>query len=182
MVRRFLPGTRKCLTIWSLDMVLVKRILCAGFLVSSFSAFGGEDGRFPKGPDSVITPGQVCQHPDAHRYPEGIAYCNRNVSTSLKRAVIEVYDSELGYEVQEVGRVHFKIDHYIPLCMGGSNDKTNIWPQHESVYAQTDPLEGLACEKMADGVLLQAAAIELIVKAKNDLSKAPEILQYLQSL
>ena len=79
-------------------------------------------------------------------------------------------------------RADFKIDHYIPLCAGGSNDESNLWPQHESVYQITDPLEPLVCEKMAAGKLTQAQAIELVRQAKNDLSKADVIINHVDSL
>ena len=181
-------------------MLRLSRVLCAGLLLSSFSAFAGSKEQisiapieqmqvtaragngYPIGPDLSETPGKRCDHPDSVRYPERIPYCTRSVDSGTKWEVIRTYDDKLGYRIEAIGRVHFKIDHYIPLCMGGSNDKANIWPQHESVYAQTDPLEGLACEKMAQGVLLQAKAIELIRKAKNDLSQVQATLQYLRSL
>ena len=138
--------------------------------------------QYPVGPDSQLTPGLLCEHSDTHRYPEGIAYCERDVNTGLKEKIIRAYDNDLGFAIEATGRPHFKIDHYIPLCVGGSNDEKNLWPQHESSYALTDPLEPLACEKMAEGLLLQAKAVELIFKAKNDFSKIPEVMDYLDSL
>ncbi len=165
-------------------MLILKRMLIASALLFSFAAYAGraDQRKFPHGPDPDLTPGELCDRPDAHRYPEKIPYCNRNVDSSTKWAVIRTYDRELGYEIERTGRMKFKIDHYIPLCMGGSNNEVNIWPQHESVYQRTDPLEGLACEKMSAGVLLQDRAVELIKEAKNDLSRVPEILRYIQSL
>ena len=79
-------------------------------------------------------------------------------------------------------RGKFKIDHYIPLCMGGSNERINLWPQHESVYKITDALEQKLCEKMAQGKMLQSEAIDLIREAKNHLDEAPDILSRAQSL
>ena len=78
-------------------------------------------------------------------------------------------------------RMKFKIDHFIPLCMGGSNDKSNLWPQHESVYKITDPLEPAMCNKMAEGKLLQAEAIDLIKYAKQHLDEVPRILREIES-
>lgn len=140
------------------------------------------DGKFPTGPNDQMTPGSVCTTPDSYRYPEHIPYCQRNVASDLKRAIISDYDHKLGFEIESMNRQDFKIDHYIPLCMGGSNNQTNLWPQHKTVYQITDPLEQLLCDKMAAGVLRQAEAIDLIKKAKNNLSQEPEIYAYAQGL
>jgi len=138
--------------------------------------------QFPEGPDARLTPGALCDQPDSYRYPEHIPYCSRAVDTQTKNEVIADYDHELGYQVEEMNRADFKIDHFIPLCMGGGNVKENLWPQNVSVYTITDPLEPLACEKMAEGKLKQADAVALIRKGKNDLSTVPSVLQYLNSL
>ncbi len=132
-------------------------------------------GDFPVGPDPELTPGTLCDHADSYRYPEHIPYCVRDVDTSLKKDIIATYDRERGFQVQKMPRVKFKIDHYIPLCMGGGNDRANLWPQHESVYTKTDKIEQILCEKMAAGKIIQKNAIELIRKAKNDLSLAEEV-------
>src|SRR5262245_45768293 len=103
-----------------------------------------------------MTPGSLCDRPDSKRYPEGIPYCSRSVKSELKREIMRDYDAKLGYGITAMDRSAFKIDHYIPLCMGGSNKQDNLWPQHQSVFTVTDPLEALECEKMAKGKLLQA--------------------------
>lgn len=141
-----------------------------------------QNREFPIGPDHSTTPGEVCKNPDSYRYPEKIPYCSRKVDTSTKWKVIERYNTELGYHIDPKERSSYKIDHLIPLCMGGSNTESNLWPQHKSVYAITDPLEGPACEKMAAGKLLQKRAIELIREAKDNLDRAPAILKEIQSL
>jgi hypothetical protein len=137
---------------------------------------------YPQIPDSRLTPGSLCDHPSGRRYPERIAYCQRNVSKSTKWAVINAYNDRLGFHIAKEDRSQFKIDHRIPLCAGGSNKVDNLWPQHQSVYELTDPLEGLACEKMAMGRLSQSRAIELLNRAKTHLREVPEIFQVLQSL
>ncbi len=137
---------------------------------------------FPIKPDQQVTPGDLCQRPTARRYPEGINYCDRDVMSETKRAVIEVYQSKLGFNIMGNGRENFKIDHYIPLCMGGSNEPKNLWPQHKTIYTQTDPLEPLLCEKMASGSLLQKDAVALIIRAKNDLSQVTAVMKYASGL
>ena len=129
---------------------------------------------YPENPDARLTPGSYCTQAEEHRYPEKIAYCKRHVSTGAKWAVIEKYN-EQGFRIENSDRSQFKIDHFIPLGAGGSNKADNLWPQHQTVYEITDPLEGLACEKMAQGRLLQKRAIELIMRAKTHLDEAPSI-------
>lgn len=150
-------------------------------LTIASTAFG-EGRTFPLGPDMKLTPGSLCDRPDYRRYPEQIAYCSRDVESSRKYQIIEDYNHQLGYNIERKDRNQYKIDHYIPLCMGGSNKNDNLWPQHQSVYNQTDPLEGLMCEKMKMGRLKQAKAIEYIKTAKKDLSRVREIFNEVNRL
>jgi hypothetical protein len=150
------------------------------FLFASLTAFAGD--QFPKGPDPKLTPGSVCDKPDKTRYPEKIDYCDRDVETERKRAIIKMYDDKLGFQIGGMNRQDFKIDHFVPLCMGGSNETNNLWPQHKSVYKQTDMLEQVGCEKMSKGRLRQADAIRMIREAKLDLRRAPDVLAYFKSL
>jgi hypothetical protein len=165
---------------------IAQAVVCGLFVVTSLlsgtSFAANTNNKFPTGPDASLTPGEVCTQSNTFRYPEHIKYCNRNVSTGLKRDIIRDYDRKLGYSIENMNRQDFKIDHYIPLCMGGGNDRDNLWPQHKSVYILTDPIEPLACQRMAEGKLLQAKAIELIKEAKNDLSKVQEVMDYLTNL
>lgn len=137
---------------------------------------------YPMGPKESITPGTLCKKPDEKRYPEGIPYCERAVGGSLKNDIIKTYDTTFGYKIGSMDRKLFKIDHYIPLCMGGSNEEENLWPQHESVYTLTDPIEQFACQKMSEGKLRQKDAVAYIREAKNDLTKAKAILEKIMSL
>lgn len=141
--------------------------------LASTAAFAAD---FPQGPAKELTPGALCEKPDQRRYPERIAYCRRDVDVSTKEEVVSEYDSRFGYRIAQIGRDHFKIDHYIPLCMGGGNDIDNLWPQHLSISAVTDKLEEQACNQMSRGKLLQARAVEMIRAGKADLSKVPALL------
>lgn len=62
-----------------------------------------------------ITERDVCE--------PGYARKTRNVSTKLKN---EVKDD---YKIPPVYRNNFMVDHFIPLSLGGTNDKRNLWPQ-----------------------------------------------------
>jgi hypothetical protein len=128
--------------------------------------------RFPVGPHDDRTPGSLCERPDSRRYDEQIAYCERDVESSRKWAIIREYDRAYGYQIERMNRGEFKIDHLIPLCMGGSNADNNLWPQHRTVYERTDQLEANLCELMAAGQIRQAEAVSLILESKHDLRRA----------
>jgi len=153
---------------------------CFLLLIFSAATFAGQP--YPTSPDPTLTPGAFCDQPDSRRYPERIAYCERQVSRQQKQQVIEDYNRRLGYRISRVNRAEFKIDHLIPLCAGGSNEDENLWPQHRTVYQITDPLEGLICEKMAEGRLLQRRAVELVMRAKQHLHEAREIQAIVEAL
>lgn len=146
----------------------------------SFTTFGNSP--YPLKPDPALTPGKLCDYASRLRYPEHIKYCDRDVDPETKWQVIKVYVQKYGYNINPGNRGQFKIDHYIPLCMGGSNDPQNLWPQHVKVYELTDPMEPLLCEKMSMGRLKQSEAIELIKRGKNDFSQIRAILAYVQKL
>ncbi len=136
---------------------------------------------YPLRPDPSLTPGSLCLNQDRFRYPEQIKYCERNVQVETKWRVISIYDAKYGYSIAR-DRNSYKIDHYIPLCMGGSNEIRNLWPQHRNVYMKTDPLEGLLCEKLKYGRVKQMDAIQLIKRAKADLNQVRAIINYVNGL
>lgn len=136
--------------------------------------------QFPKTPDTTMTPGKLCQIGETFRYAEQIRYCKRDVATELKYEIIDDYD-ELGFNIGEMERSDFKIDHFIPLCAGGANTATNLWPQHKSVYKITDPLEPLVCDLMKANLMSQAEMVTLINQAKRNLDSAPEIIILLKA-
>lgn len=163
-------------------MRLTVAALVLAFSLSALALDKGPDGQFPLGPDPKMTPGALCTTGQTHRYPEGILYCDRDVARDLKRDLFRRYDVNLGYETQTLPLGDFKIDHFYPLCAGGANSAENLWPQHKSVYEITDPVEPLICQKMSEGVLKQAEAIQLVRKAKLDISQTPAVLKYLNGL
>lgn len=153
-----------------------------GLVFSLSSAFVQADSRFPDGPNLTSTPGSLCQSNAVKRYPEQINYCERNVSSDTKNALISMYDRSLGYHIREMNRGDFKIDHFIPLSIGGSNSKENLWPQHKSVYTITDPLEQLLSDKISAGKIKQAEAIRVIKEAKLNLGRVPDLIDYVNRL
>jgi hypothetical protein len=133
------------------------------------------------GPLDILTPGSLCDLPDAHRYPERIAYCNRAVDTTLKDDVFKEYRLA-GFRLNPRHRSQYKIDHLIPLCAGGSNRENNLWPQHMSIFERTDGLESLGCTKLKAGKIKQAALVKLILAAKKDLKLVTKTMKQLERL
>jgi hypothetical protein len=153
-------------------------------LTLSAISFAGQSGgkKFPDGPNPSMTPGAVCRNSTSYRYPEHIKYCSRDVSSGLKRQIIAKYDSQLGFDIRKMPRGDFKIDHLIPLSIGGANDETNLWPQHKSVYAYSDPLESDVANLIAQAKITQAEAIRVIKECKLNLGRCAELGDYLKSL
>jgi len=60
----------------------------------------------------------------------------------------------------------YEIDHLIPLCLGGSDDPSNLWPQPRRSLEQTwnaeakDRLERLMCDMVCKGEIEIATAQE----------------------
>ncbi len=152
------------------------------FLVLNLIAANAFSIDFPKSPDLKVTPGTLCDQPTEYRYPENINYCERDVSSEQKGMIFEKYRRQLGYTLNLQNRSDYKIDHFIPLCAGGSNYDSNLWPQHKTVFNLTDPLESLGCEKLKDGVITQKELVSLIKLAKLNLQEVPKVLKKLQSL
>jgi hypothetical protein len=162
------------------QMKVMKSFVLAALLF--VSAFSFASDKFPVGPNPTTTPGSLCQNSPVKRYPEGITYCQRDVSSETKRALIKMYDDQFGYQIEHMNRQDFKIDHFIPLSIGGSNSKDNLWPQHKSVYNVTDPLEQLLSDKISAGLIKQAEAVRVIREAKLNLARVPELTDYVNGM
>ncbi len=157
---------------------MFKHLLGLVFVVCfSLTSFAGHIGNytFPDGPDLKMTPGVLCTHPTAYRYQEHIPYCERNVGSSEKHDIIAAYDKMLGFSIQKLPRVDFKIDHFIPLSIGGANDIGNLWPQHKSIYKYSDQIESDLSNLMVSGHIKQVEAIEAIKTCKLHLEKCEQI-------
>lgn len=157
------------------------RKLLALILIISSVQVQAAPSAYPLGPDPVLTPGSLCDTPETLRYQEQIAYCGRYVDTFLKETIFITYRKKLGYSLSG-DRYDYKVDHFIPLCAGGSNYQDNLWPQHLSISEITDPIEATGCEKLKKGFIGQRELIQLIMTAKRNLNEAPRVLRYLKSL
>lgn len=157
----------------------MKGILGLLLLTSIASATAIE---FPTAPNEKLTPGSLCDKPVRKSYQEGIGKCKRDVSSATKAKIFEMYRKELGYTLPPTQRQKYKIDHYFPLCAGGSNKVDNLWPQHATLYRFTDPIEQVGCEKLSLGKIKQQDLLNLVKEAKADVKKAPAILKKLERM
>ncbi|EQC46296.1 hypothetical protein M899_3302 [Bacteriovorax sp. BSW11_IV] len=153
----------------------MKKLLVSLLTLMSLATLASE---YPVEPDAGLTPGELCKRPSAYRYPEKIAYCNRDVSKGTKDDIFRQY-RKLGYRLKIKNRADYKIDHYIPLCAGGSNSRKNLWPQHKSIFKYTDAVESVGCQRLKEGRISQKALIELIKYAKSDYQRANQVVDKL---
>jgi hypothetical protein len=118
----------------------------------------------PRIPDQTVTPGDLCtrQDPDfdGYRYKEHIAYCERNVTPAQKR---QIYDQ---YNIPKSKRHNYTIDHFIPLSIGGSNSRENLWPEHVKIKELRIDLEINTYYELERGNISQKEAIRIITEAK----------------
>ena len=93
-------------------------------------------------------------------YPEKIPKCERDVIYNTKQRIYDVYD------VRTECQKNYTIDHFIPLSLGGNNQRENLWPEHKSVKALRQNLELDLFQKLRDGRISQAEAVLKIRHAK----------------
>lgn len=81
----------------------------------------------------------------------GYAASSRNVTVQTKH---EIYDE---YGITHRNRFgtpgSYEIDHLVPLELGGSNDKSNLFPEPFPAYEAKDHLEDFMHEQVCNGQL-----------------------------
>ncbi|MGZ3743372.1 MAG: hypothetical protein ACXVB1_14920 [Pseudobdellovibrionaceae bacterium] len=112
-------------------------------------------------PDFEKTPGKLCATTDSDfkgvDYPEQIPRCNRNIELQEKEKVAAEYG-----DIPRQDWRNYEFDHLIPLCAGGSNDFSNLWPQPIDEAKEKDVLEVEICTGMRNGTLKQADAVQRV--------------------
>lgn len=112
-------------------------------------------------PNSNLTPGFLCsqQDPDflGFAYPSHVARCNRNVQQPEKLQVAQQYGG-----IPQSQWPNYEFDHLYPLCVGGSNNIKNLWPQPIVEAHDKDILENQICLELQAGTLDQAGAIKKV--------------------
>ena len=111
-------------------------------------------------PDSSFTPGKLCTQADAnfkeYRYPEHIAYCQRNVTQAMKQQVAAHYG------IAQADWPNYEFDHLLPLAIGGDSSVDNLWPQprgNPDGSDGKDKLELNLYNQMKAGTITQAEAV-----------------------
>ncbi len=97
----------------------------------------------------------TCGHSKQHRGP---------MFAARRDEVLARYGMSLGTHPD------YEIDHLIPLCLGGSDDPSNLWPQPRRTIEPVwnaeakDRLERLLCDMVCDGQLDITTAQAAIAK------------------
>ncbi len=113
-------------------------------------------------PDWSVTPGALCTPDDPnfkeYRYPEHIAYCNRNVTKQMKLDVAGKYG------VPQSDWHSYEFDHLLPLCIGGDSSEDNLWPEPHGATESDgkDKLEYQLYKEISSGSITQANAVKQI--------------------
>jgi hypothetical protein len=104
-------------------------------------------------PDPLLTPGDVLPVTAEQVSVSGYASKVRDVPVSEKREVFAEY--RLSYP-QKVGA--YECDHFIPLCLGGSNSIKNLWPEPAPQFHWKDGLEVYLWRQLRAGRITLAEA------------------------
>lgn len=80
-------------------------------------------------------------------------FCRRHVIKATRAAVFARYRIPPGFWHL------YELDHVIPLCLGGSNDPANLWPEVWAHAHRKDVLENRLCAALRAGRVTQADAV-----------------------
>lgn len=141
---------------------MMKLTIAAVLLLASVAASLAADVR----PDPNKTGGSVRPGPYGH---DRQLVCNaigtRGAMTPARRdEVLRRYNLPPGHHPD------YEIDHLVPLCLGGADDASNLWPQpRRSIEPKwnaeaKDRLERELCSLVCDGLLDLGDAQEAIIK------------------
>lgn len=120
-------------------------------------------------PNPLLTPGlaDTLNTQDLLKLYSGQTYSqfHRNVPQSEKYVVLKEY----GYDIKN--HIPLEIDHFYPLCAGGSNNIKNLWAEPESStingidwgFHKKDKLETYVCEQIKKKKLDPQTAFDCIV-------------------
>jgi hypothetical protein len=148
LVSRGLFGQEACKGLFSLWMAT--KLVAIATLVSLLAAAPG--GACDVRPDKNLTGGAA-----SIRTRERIAACG-HAKDNRGQMTRERQDEVLKrYGLPPGTHPDYEIDHLIPLCLGGSDDPSNLWPQPKRRIEATwnaeakDRLEGKICKMVCAG-------------------------------
>lgn len=134
----------------------LKVIIALGALVLFVTAATAQTVPYYHLPNRALTPGAIASTDATQICEKDYPARSRNVSNSLRSKIYKDHGVD-----KEKCRGDCKIDHLVPLAVGGSNDPKNLWP-HEygadfSVHEKTR-LEVLMRKKVCnEGMPVQQA-------------------------
>jgi hypothetical protein len=137
---------------------LFAAVAIAGMLVAPAMAFGIR-------PDPDSTEGSVRIDGHSRRLTCDRSKNHRGPMTAERRDEVLIR-----YGLSPGPHPDYEIDHRIPICLGGSDDFSNLWPQpRQTLEAKwnaeaKDRLERLICEMVCNGQLDIATAQEAFAK------------------
>ena len=121
-------------------------------------------------PNRALTPGDVAQSDARIVCQFGKARRERAVSYRTRDRVYLEYGIPRG---QRKGR--FRIDHLIPLELGGSNLPANLWPQTYADSKRKDRVEGELHEAVCSGAMPLDLAQRAIARDWHTAANSPVI-------
>lgn len=74
-------------------------------------------------PDPALTPGEVLT-------TDLSAICTHGYSASVRKTTSQMKNETYRAYGVRGSRKHWKIDHLVPLCLGGADTMKNIWPSN----------------------------------------------------
>jgi hypothetical protein len=110
-------------------------------------------------PIHAKTPGDVAQHSEAVVCRLGEARRERAVSYRTRDRVYLAYGIPRGHR-----KGLYRIDHLIPLELGGSNRPSNLWPQTYADSKRKDRVEDELHEAVCTGAMTLDAAQRAIAR------------------
>jgi len=97
------------------------------------------------GQNDALTPGAVASTDPSEVCAAGYARSHRLYETDRAAYWHTVHAVLDAYHVPFADRRRYEIDHRVPLCLGGSNDVRNLWPQPLAEARRKDDIERAAC-------------------------------------
>lgn len=110
-------------------------------------------------PNRALTPGDAAEHDATQVCAVGDARRHRAVSYKIRDRVYLAYGIPRGHRQ---GR--YRIDHLIPLELGGSNRQLNLWPQPLEDSRLKDRVESQLHEAVCSGLMGLAMAQRAIAQ------------------
>ena len=104
-------------------------------------------------PNAALTPGDVAEHDTSKVCSVRNAERHRSVSYRMRDSVYLAYGIPRGRR-----KGLYRIDHLIPLELGGSNRVTNLWPQPYADSKVKDHIEDVLHEAVCSGSMSLDAA------------------------